>query len=389
MRSSKSNPLRREEPAPERGPTPTQSFSDDFSSTVRAAAKQVAEHLPGELRDGPDEYRVLGRLDSLVEALVSDTRTRASDYASGSDVAGFQRLLDLLYTQIVQSWTKQLPSKLEMLRFLHAFQRVRDEVVPRRAEHSGFSWTVPESADLVVEFAHDLRSPLTSIIFLTESLQRGQGGAISDLQKRQLGIIYSAALSMVTMASDVIELTRGGTSLIERDPSRFSVAELFESIRDMLNPIAEEKGVELRMTLPEVDQRLGHPVALSRILLNVVSNALRFTDVGFVEVAARATGTSSITFSVRDTGPGIDEEAESHLFEPLRRNANNNRFGFSGSGLGLAISRRLVTSLGGELEYVTSRGSGTIFYFQIDLPPASPPYPNAALGADRAGINTV
>src|SRR5437879_12039992 len=78
----------------------------------------------------------------------------------------------------------------------------------------------PNGLDLVVELAHDLRSPLTSILFLAEALQQGQGGSVTADQSRQLGLIYSAALCLCATASDVLELARGGNRLVDRAPSR-------------------------------------------------------------------------------------------------------------------------------------------------------------------------
>src|SRR2546422_447502 len=115
----------------------------------------------------------------------------------------------------------------------------------------------PNGLDLVVELAHDLRSPLTSILFLAEALQQGQGGKVTPEQSRQLGLIYSAALCLCATASDVLELARGGNRLVDRAPGPFSVAETFESVRSMIQPIAEEKGVAIRLVHPVPDPRLG------------------------------------------------------------------------------------------------------------------------------------
>ncbi|MEE9562626.1 MAG: HAMP domain-containing sensor histidine kinase, partial [Thermoanaerobaculia bacterium] len=234
----------------------------------------------------------------------------------------------------------------------------------------------PDGLELVVEVAHDLRSPLTSILFLAETLQRGRSGTVTDVQERQLGLIYSAAFGLSAMASDVIELARGGDRLVDLDPIPFSTADILESVRDIVQPIAEEKGLTVRTTSPDDDFRVGHPVALSRVLLNLTTNALKFTDEGFVEVHAVARDDELVEYSVRDTGRGIPPHAMRTLFEPFRRRQQPGNYAFSGAGLGLSICRKLVETMGSELLVDTVLGEGTRFYFSLKLPrPAHAPPP--------------
>jgi signal transduction histidine kinase len=219
-----------------------------------------------------------------------------------------------------------------------------------------------------VEVAHDLRSPLTSILFLAETLQRARSGPVNPVQERQLGLIYSAAFGLSSVASDVIELARGGDRLVDLDPIPFSVADILESVRDIVQPIAEEKNLTVRLSTPEADFRVGHPVALSRVLLNLTTNALKFTAEGFVEVLARETGARTVEFSVRDTGRGIPPQSMATLYEPFRRRQKPGEYAFSGSGLGLSICRKLVEAMGSTLDVETAPGYGTRFYFVLDLP---------------------
>jgi signal transduction histidine kinase len=117
------------------------------------------------------------------------------------------------------------------------------------------------------------------------------------------------------------------------------------------------------------DQRLGHSVALSRVLLNLTTNALKFTHEGFVEIVARETLGSRVEFSVRDTGPGINHLAEESLFSAFRRAPTGQGFMLSGTGLGLSLCRKLVSVMGGELHLETRADWGTRFSFELALPP--------------------
>ena len=231
----------------------------------------------------------------------------------------------------------------------------------------------PNGLDLVVEMAHDLRSPLTSIVLLAEALQSGQSGAVSAAQQRELGLIYSAALSLCGTASDVIELARGSTRLVDRQAVAFSVAELFSSVRSMVLPLAVVKGLEVRLVPPVPERRVGHARALARVVLNLATNAVKFADAGVVEIAARPTRAPGLEFAIRDTGPGIDPATLQVLYQPFRKRAAALRPEFSSSGLGLAICRKLVRAMGSELQVETRSGWGTRFSFMLDLPPATTP----------------
>ncbi len=236
-------------------------------------------------------------------------------------------------------------------------------------EHLAACFEGSRGLELVVEMAHDLRSPLTSIIFLAETLQLEHTGPVNEAQRRQLGLIRSAALSLCASASNVLELARGGHRLVDRDAQPFSIREVFGAVRDLVTPLAEEKRLDLRFHAPALDRRRGHERALSRVLLNLTTNALKFTERGYVEVAARATNGRRVEVSVRDTGPGLDAETLRTLYQPFRSTPASPRQHFSHSGLGLAICRKLVAAMGSHLALKTRPGWGTKFSFELELPP--------------------
>jgi signal transduction histidine kinase len=283
-----------------------------------------------------------------------------------------RRLLGLVRSAFVER-VQALPSPdvVQLLRVLRAIEEVAQRLEADWSQHFADRLAGPDGLELVVEVAHDLRSPLTSILFLAETLQRARSGPVNPVQERQLGLIYSAAFGLSSVASDVIELARGGDRLVDLDPIPFSVTDILESVRDIVQPIAEEKNLTVRLQPPETDFRVGHPVALSRVLLNLTTNALKFTAEGYVEVTARQTSSRGVEFSVRDTGRGIPPQSMATLFEPFRRRQKPGEYAFSGSGLGLSICRKLVEAMGSTLQVETAPSYGTRFYFTLDLPLAS------------------
>jgi len=226
----------------------------------------------------------------------------------------------------------------------------------------------PDALQLLIEVAHDLRSPLTSILFLSETLRTGHSGTVNDQQRSQLGLIYSAALGLASLASNVIDLAREGKGLIDGDPELYSFAEMVRGVQEMVQPMADEKGVELRLSVPEYDRAHGHPLAVARVLLNLTTNALKFTDEGHVEIGVRRHSGSRIEFYVQDTGRGISEERKDELFDPFKKRLYSTGHFFSGSGVGLSMARRFVRAMGSDLAVASGPESGTRFSFVLDVP---------------------
>jgi signal transduction histidine kinase len=292
-----------------------------------------------------------------------------------------RRVLELLRAEVIRGWSDARATHSEMPAILSAIESVREASERDWAQRFSDRVSGTNGLDLLVAIAHDLRSPLTSILFLAETLQREQSGPVNDVQRRQLGLIYGAALGLSSVASDVIELARGGDQLMEKEPTPFSVTAMLESVRDIVRPIAEEKRLAVRLLPPTVDYRMGHPVALSRVLLNLTTNALKFTGEGYVEIVTEEKGPLGIQFAVRDSGRGIDPEIVSSLYQPLRRNVGRSEQSFSQTGLGLAMCQKLVEAMGSLLQVETRRGWGTRFYFDLNLPVCAPPRTAAPSGA--------
>ena len=236
---------------------------------------------------------------------------------------------------------------------------------PRSAAHRAFERQILELA--TGRHAAEHESTAAHIPPPDEG-ERGSSGAVTDLQRRQLGLIYSAALGLNNLASDALELALDRDRLVEKDPAPFSITEVLEAVRSIVHPVAEEKGLEIRLRLPTADHRLGQPVALGRVLLNLTTNALKFTDEGYVELSAAEPAPDRVELSVRDTGPGVNPDALPSLFQPFRRARARGGIFFSGTGLGLAICRKLVRAMGSELQLETRPQWGTRFYFELPLP---------------------
>lgn len=318
----------------------------------------------------PDEIRT--RLAYLCKAVRQAYGGDEPDLTEIAPPVPGRRMLESVRSAFVNELAAVDASDAPMLvRVLGAMERVQAALDRDNAQRFASKLTGADGLEMVVEVAHDLRSPLASILFLAETLRKAQSGAINPIQERQLGLVYSAAFGLSALASDVIELVRGGERLMDLHPTPFSVAETLQSVHDIVLPIAEEKGLTVRVTPPETDWRIGHPVALNRVLLNLTTNALKFTSEGQVEVSCRPLTKTRLEFSVKDTGRGIPNEVLPTLFDAFRRRVKPGQYTFSSAGLGLSICRKLVTRMGGEMKVETAPGYGTRFHFELDLPVAT------------------
>jgi len=258
-----------------------------------------------------------------------------------------------------------------VLEVIKAIERVQQAIDEDAAHRFAARLSSQDAQQLVVEMAHDMRSPLGSILILAERLRYGSGGTLTPIQERQLGLVYSAAFGLSALAGDVIELARGGTTLMDQPPMPFLVSDVLQSIMDILRPMAEEKKLTVRCSGPEADLRVGYQAALNRVLLNLATNAIKFTNTGSVDVSCKQLDRSRVEFSVKDTGRGIPPHVMSNLFEAFRQRQITGDYAFSSAGLGLSICKKLIAAMGGELGVETELEKGTRFHFVLDLPQGS------------------
>lgn len=343
----------------------------DRGKAVAAGLRRIlarrSEWSPEAL--GPEEAQ--RHADWIHGVVVEDRDAAGVDEWNASEKTLTRRLVDLLREDLLEH-AQALPAE-QLLEVLRSLEKIRMTIAPPQHQLLATRLMGANAADLVVELAHDLRSPMTSIMFLAETLRRGQTGQVNDVQRQQLGIIYSAALSLTTIASDLIDLGREDTFLTAEAAAHtpLSLREVFESVRAMVAPMAEEKRLDLLTLGPDHDLRLGNAVSLGRVLLNLTSNAIKFTETGYVEIVAQEHGPHRVEFSVRDTGRGMDAQTVDRLFEPFYRSQSRTGFHFSDTGLGLTICRRLVELMGGKLEVETRAGWGTRFFFELEMPRGS------------------
>lgn len=359
---SESSPVRAGASTPVAGSATWRALTD--AAAAVAASWESSEHA------APTPTDVRAALGAVVEGIRRAAVGERGEIARLPVFVPARRLLERLRRAFLEhADTPDVRDEAEeVVAVLRAFETVQDALDVDAAHRFAARLTGSDAQQLVVEMAHDMRSPLGSILILAERLRAGAGGELAPIQQRQLGLIYSAAFGLSTLAGDVIELARGGTTLMDQQPLPFSVSDVLQSILDILRPMAEEKRLTMRCTGPTADVRIGHPAALNRVLLNLATNAIKFTNTGSVEVSCRELDRTKVEFSVRDTGRGIPAHVMDNLFEAFRQRQAPGDYAFSSAGLGLSICQTLVGAMGGALGVETELERGTRFHFVLELP---------------------
>ena len=254
--------------------------------------------------------------------------------------------------------------------------------------------------DFLANMSHEIRTPLHGILGLTGVLAKT---TLSRSQHDYLRLLGESAEHLLTVLNDVLTTARLGAGKLQAESTPFSPEELLRGCAALLRPRAREKELRLRVDMPTALPRvLGDPHRLRQVLLNLVSNAIKFTETGQVRLSGRLVagpagselpdGTVWLRFTVQDTGVGIAPKVLDKIFEPFAQAAASTDREYGGSGLGLSISEGLVQLMGGTLRVCSEQGAGSSFSFTLPLllsaaetaPASTPATPDAvALEAGR------
>ena len=276
----------------------------------------------------------------------------------GELIDGFNEMLEKLeyQDQLTRNYQKELEKRVEER--TRQLQIARDRALAANRTKSIF----------LANMSHEIRTPMNAILGYSQLLQQS---SLDKDQSRQISIINKSGNHLLSLIDDILELSKIEAGSLDMVKTDFDLQELLHSVENMFKIRCSQKQLDWEMDCFTDKPVLvnGDQGKLRQVLINLISNAIKFTDQGKIYFSIEQTADNHYHFSIEDTGPGIDEHAKEQIFEVFQQGKQGELKG--GTGLGLSISRQYIDLFGGQLNVEMDREQGACFYFEIELPSAS------------------
>ena len=225
-------------------------------------------------------------------------------------------------------------------------------------------------SNFVANMSHEIRTPMHAILGYVYLLDKM---GLPDEEHALIIKIEKASRLLLNLLNEILDFSKIEADKLKIEAVPFHLGEVLNNIAGVMSVCASDKGLDLTITPPpgEFDYLRGDAMRLEQVMNNLVSNAIKFTLAGSVDVSVSVVGLSAqqvtLRFSVRDTGIGIQEDVQAELFKPFTQADSSTTRRFGGTGLGLAISRELVVLMGGEMGLISKHDKGSEFWFTVDF----------------------
>lgn len=245
-------------------------------------------------------------------------------------------------------------------------RRLRNAEAHRDRAHAALE----QKAELLAHMSHELRAPMNGILGMTQLALQTE---LSEKQRGYLDVVRSSAHMLLTLINDILDLSKLDAGRLALDHVPFGLEDSLQNTVKSLQALADEKALTMTVAIDDgvPENVVGDPGRLRQVLLNLVGNAIKFTDHGGVTVQvsrqASARGNLQLQFSVRDTGIGIPADRLSAVFQPYEQASRATSRQYGGTGLGLAICRELVDLMGGDITVESTEGAGSTFRFTAEF----------------------
>jgi signal transduction histidine kinase len=222
-------------------------------------------------------------------------------------------------------------------------------------------------SQFLANMSHELRTPLNAILGYTELILDNIYGDVPEKMRSVLERVQSNGKHLLGLINDVLDLSKIEAGQLTLSLHDYSIKDVVHSVFTLVEPLAVEKHLELKVELPpDLPVARGDERRLTQVVLNLVGNAVKFTDSGEVEIKAAASN-GAYTLSVRDTGPGIDPAEHDKIFEEFQQADGSSTKAKGGTGLGLSIAKRIIGLHGGKIWVSSEPGHGSTFFINVPI----------------------
>jgi signal transduction histidine kinase len=238
-----------------------------------------------------------------------------------------------------------------------------------RRQHIALEQASALKSQFLANMSHEFRTPLNAILGYTHMLLHGVSGAVTDAQRKSLSRIDSNSRHLLALINDILDITRIEAGRMPLTLTRFAMPELVNEVMAELEPIIKRSNLEVDAAISgKLPLLRSDRSKVKQIVLNLLSNALKFTPAGAVRIKVSQRPTAqTILVAVTDTGVGIAPEDQGKVFEDFRQLDSSPARGYGGTGLGLSICRRLAQMLGGTIELDSEIDRGSTFTLSLPM----------------------